>query len=111
MTAYSPEVERKMKRLFDSFRENDRRRYAAVEALKLGHGGIEYIARVLECDPKTIRLGLEELEGGGDLDTGRSRKKRLCSESRLEGPSDHRIRAVIFSATSPAVDPKGGPCG
>ena len=41
MTAYSPEVERKMKRLFDSFRENDRRRYAAVEALKLGHGGIE----------------------------------------------------------------------
>jgi hypothetical protein len=75
MTAYSPEVERKMQRLFDSFRENDRRRYAAVEALKLGHGGIEYIARVLECDPKTIGRGLEELEGGGDLDTGRSRKK------------------------------------
>ena len=75
MTAYSPEVERKMKRLFDSFRENDRRRYAAVEALKLGHGGIEYIARVLGCDPKTIRLGWEGLEGGGDLDTGRTRKK------------------------------------
>lgn len=75
MTAYAPEVEQKMKRLFDSFRENDRRRYAAVEALKLGHGGIDYIARVLVCDPKTIRLGLEELESGGDLDTGRSRKK------------------------------------
>ena len=79
MTAYSPEVERKMKRLFDSFRENDRRRYAAVEALKLGHGGIEYIARVLECDPKTIRLGWEELEGGDDLDTGRSRKKGVAA--------------------------------
>jgi hypothetical protein len=75
MTAYSPQVERMMKRLFDSFRENDRRRYAAVEALKLGHGGVESIARVLECDPKTIRLGLEELDSGGDLDTGRSRKK------------------------------------
>ena len=75
MDGYTPEVERMMKRLFGSLKENDRRRYAAIEAAKLGHGGIEYIAAVLECDPKTIRLGLGELEGGDDLDTGRSRKK------------------------------------
>ena len=75
MTAYSPEVERKMKRLFDSFRENDRRRYAAVEAAKLGHGGVEYIARVLACDPKTIRQGLHELEEAEDAAAGRIRKK------------------------------------
>jgi len=42
-------------------------------------GGIESIARVLECDPKTIRLGLGELEGGDDLDTGRSRKKGVAA--------------------------------
>jgi hypothetical protein len=64
-----------MKRLFGSLKESDRRRYAAIEAAKLGHGGIEYIADVLGCDPKTIRLGLGELEGKNDLDTGRSRKK------------------------------------
>jgi hypothetical protein len=75
MGAYAPEIERMMKRLFDSLRENDRRRYAAIEATKLGHGGIEYIARVLECDPKTIRLGHDELIDGHDLDTGRVRKK------------------------------------
>ena len=75
MSAYTPDVEAKMKRLFDSLRESDRRRYAAIEALKLGHGGIEYIARVLDCDPKTIRAGLAELEGEADLDTGRIRKK------------------------------------
>ena len=75
MDAYAPEVERMMRRLFDSLRENDRRRYAAIEAAKLGHGGIEHIAGVLGCDPKTIRLGLGELEGADDLDTGRSRKK------------------------------------
>jgi hypothetical protein len=75
MNAYAPEVERMMRRLFDSLRENDRRRYAAIEAAKLGHGGIEYIAGVLGCDSKTIRLGLGELEGADDLDTGRSRKK------------------------------------
>ncbi|MHB1558265.1 MAG: hypothetical protein ACYC61_12460 [Isosphaeraceae bacterium] len=75
MDAYTPEVEAKMKRLFDSLKENDRRRYAAIEALKLGYGGIEYIARVLDCDPKTIRVGLAELEGQAELDTGRVRKK------------------------------------
>jgi hypothetical protein len=75
MDAYTPEVEAKMKRLFDSLKENDRRRYAAIEALKLGYGGIEYIARVLDCDPKTIRVGLAELDGEAELGTGRVRKK------------------------------------
>jgi hypothetical protein len=75
MDVYAREVERMMKRLFHSLKESDRRRYAAIEAAKLGHGGIEYVASVLRCDPKTIRLGLAELEGEDDLDTGRSRKK------------------------------------
>jgi hypothetical protein len=75
MDAYAPGIERMMKRLFDSLREHDRRRYAAIEATKLGYGGVEYIARVLECDPKTIGQGQAELEGGDDLDTGRVRKK------------------------------------
>jgi hypothetical protein len=75
MNEYAPGIERMMKRLFGSLKENDRRRYAAIEAAKLGYGGIEYVARVLECDPKTIRQGQAELEGGDDLDTGRVRKK------------------------------------
>ena len=75
MDAYTPGIERMMKRLFDSLREHDRRRYAALEATKLGYGGVDYIARVLGCDPKTIRQGQAELEGGEDLDTGRVRKK------------------------------------
>jgi hypothetical protein len=75
MDVYAPGIERMMKRLFDSLREHDRRRYAAIEATKLGYGGVEYIARVLGCDPKTIRQGQAELEGGDDLDTGRVRKK------------------------------------
>ena len=79
MDAYAPDIERKMKRLFDSLREHDRRRYAAIEAAKLGHGGIEYIARILGCDPKTIREGQAELDGEEDLDTGRVRKKGVAA--------------------------------
>ena len=75
MNACPPEIERVMKRLFDSLGEEDRRRYAAVEATKLGHGGIEYVARLLGCDPKTLRQGQSELEGTDDLNSGRVRKK------------------------------------
>ena len=58
---YSAAIERDMKAFYDSLSEKDRRRYAALEAAKLGHGGIEYIASVLGCDPKTIRRGQHEL--------------------------------------------------
>ena len=46
---------------YDSLSEKDRRRYAAIEVAKLGYGGVEYIASVLGCDPKTIRQGQHEL--------------------------------------------------
>lgn len=75
MEAYSVDVEMKMRRLYGWLSEKDRRRYAAVEAAKLGHGGVEYIARVLSCDPKTIRQGLKELEQPDDPAAGRVRKK------------------------------------
>jgi hypothetical protein len=75
MDGYAAEVERKMQRFFGWLSEKDRRRYAAVEAAKLGHGGVEYIARVLGCDPKTIRQGLRELEEIEDAAAGRIRKK------------------------------------
>ena len=75
MDTYAPRIERMMKRLYESLAEDDRRRYAAIESTKLGHGGVEYISRVLQCDPKTIRRGLAELEETADLDTSRVRKK------------------------------------
>ncbi len=75
MRPYGWVIERTMKRFFDSLSEKDRRRYAAVEAAKLGHGGLEYVARVLGCDPKTIGQGREELELNEDPAAGRVRKK------------------------------------
>jgi hypothetical protein len=80
MEAYSGEIEGKMQRLFGWLSEKDRRRYAAVEAAKLGHGGVEYVARVLGCDPKTIREGLRELEEPEDSAAGRVRKKGVDAD-------------------------------
>ena len=75
MEVYSAEIEEKMQRFFGWLSEKDRRRYAAIEAAKLGHGGVEYIARVLACDPKTIRQGLRDLGAAEDGAAGRIRKK------------------------------------
>jgi hypothetical protein len=80
MDAYPVEIEAKMNRLFDWLSEKDRRRYAAVEAAKLGHGGVEYIARIFACDPKTIRQGQMELEEPEDSASGRVRKKGVDAD-------------------------------
>jgi hypothetical protein len=73
--AYEPEVEKYMKTLYESLNERDRRRYAAIEAWKLGHGGQSYIRRLLGCDYKTLRRGLADLEDPPELPPGRVRKK------------------------------------
>ncbi len=76
MKDYSAAVERHMVQLYDSLSEKDRRRYAAVEAEKLGHGGVQYIADLFECDPDTIRHGAQDIEQlPADEAEGRVRKK------------------------------------
>jgi hypothetical protein len=72
---YSPEIEHSMRMFHDSLSEKDRRRYAAIETAKLGHGGTEYIATLLGCDPKTIRQGQQDLDQLPDDLGKRARKK------------------------------------
>jgi hypothetical protein len=59
---YEPQVEERMRAFWETLTERDRRRFAAFEATRLGHGGIEYVAGVLGCSTRTIERGLDELE-------------------------------------------------
>jgi hypothetical protein len=59
---YEPQVEERMRAFCETLTERDRRRFAALEATRLGHGGIEYVAGVLGCSTRTIERGLGELE-------------------------------------------------
>ena len=52
-----------MKQFYKSLSEKDRRRYAGIEALKLGRGGRQYIARILECSRNTVKKGAGEVSG------------------------------------------------
>jgi hypothetical protein len=73
--AYSPSTEEAMRHLFNSLNERDRRLYAAVEASKLRRGGLLYLTHLFDCDPKTIRRGVHELQQQFCFSPGRSRKK------------------------------------
>jgi hypothetical protein len=76
MENYSAVVERHMVEFYKSLSEKDRRRYAAVEAEKLGHGGTHYVARLFGCDEDTIRQGVDDIgELPADAALGRVRKK------------------------------------
>ncbi len=84
MEAYAADVERAMRVYHGSLREKDRRRYAAVEAIKLGHGGVEYVAGLLDCDPKTVRRGGAELAALPEADPAGDRiRKKGAADGRL----------------------------
>lgn len=62
MKKYSSEIEKQMQRYYQTLSEKDRRRYAAVEAIKLGHSGKGYICELFGCDYKTIAKGIAEIQ-------------------------------------------------
>ena len=71
---YSDEVKMTMKRFYGTLSEKDKRRYAAIEAIKLGYGGQKYICEILNCNTDTVKAGVEEFENGISDDEIRMRK-------------------------------------
>jgi len=59
---YAKAIEDQMRTLYQSLSEKDRRRYAAIEAKKLGYGGISYVCRLFSCDEGSVNHGRKELE-------------------------------------------------
>jgi hypothetical protein len=53
--------------------ERQRRLYAGLEAMKVGHGGDAQVAELLGIDPGTVARGRQELLAG-DIEPGRARR-------------------------------------
>lgn len=87
---YSKEIETQMVTLYRSLTEKDRRRYAAIEAKKLGYGGISYVCRLFRCDESSVNRGLRELAQpclGSDRrirQAGGGRKRKIDTLPGLE---------------------------
>lgn len=77
MQLYFQFIEEKIRKFYHQLDEKNKRLYAAVEAFKVGHGGISYIAKIVGCSRKTIARGLRELPTLSD-----------------EEPVDNRVRQV-----------------
>ena len=91
LTGYPTEIAEQMKNLYQSLSEKDQRRYAAIEAKKLGYGGISYICRLFDCDESSVKHGLSELErpltnqGKRIRRVGGGRKRILDTTPQIEG--------------------------
>jgi hypothetical protein len=59
---FNKEVETLMIRAYNQFSEKEKRNYAAIEAFKLDHGGIKYIAELFGLSSKTVGNGVNELK-------------------------------------------------
>jgi len=90
---YGQEHEETMRLYFRSLPEDHRRRYAGIEALKIGLGGIAYIARVLGMSRRTIYTGIRELESMGE-DGGGSPRRPSGHANRVRRPGGGRPKAV-----------------
>jgi len=82
-TAPTPEIRahhRRLRLLQDRLDEAQRRWAAAVEARRLGRGGIHLVAQITGLDAKTIRRGCTELAD----------ELRMCPPTRIRRPGAGR---------------------
>lgn len=86
--AYSAAAETTAVAFYATLSEKEQRRYVAVEAKRMGFGGIEYVAGVFGCSRKTIERGMAELEQlPNDPAAGRVRRPGGGRKKSRRGPA------------------------
>lgn len=97
MQGYDETIEGEMKTFYASLSEKDKRRYAAIEALKLGRGGQVYIAQVLGCDRNTIAKGMRELQSGEVAQEAGNRIRRVGGGRKRSEEVDASIEVAFLN--------------
>lgn len=104
---YPATIEEQMRLYYQSLCEKDRRRYAAIEAIKLGHGGTSYIHRVLGCNRGTIQLGIAELSNPEAMQEERQRAPgggRKRALATIEGIDEAFLRVIARHTAGSPMD-------
>ena len=105
MNSYPSQVEQQMQQFYHSLSEKDRRRYAAIEAVKLGWGGLTYISQLFGCDYYTIRFGIEELNEPSAMNLKGIRRPgggRKSAVEKIKGLDEAFMRVIAqYTAGSP----------
>ena len=105
MNPYPSKVEQQMQQFYHSLSEKDRRRYAAIEAVKLGWGGITYMSQLFGCDYYTIRFGMKELDDQSAMNLKGIRRRgggRKSAFETIKGLDEAFLRVIgQYTAGSP----------
>jgi Rhodopirellula transposase DDE domain len=107
MQPYPPEIEAQMKQLYGSLNEKDRRRYAAIEVIKLGWGGMSYISKLLGCEYYALRLGQAELQDHEAMSMTRVRRPgggRKSALATIEGLDEAFLRVLSQHTAGSPMD-------
>ena len=107
MKKYPKTIEHQMADFYNSLSEKDRRRYAGIEATKLGHGGINYICQIFECDYSGVSRGQKELESKLDKNEPRQREEGGGRKSILltrEGINEAFLEVIADSTAGSPMD-------
>jgi Rhodopirellula transposase DDE domain len=107
MKGYSAEIEVQMQRYYQSLSEKDRRRYAAIEAVKLEYGGAAYIRRLLGCHPETLERGIRELQDQSIVEEPRIRQRgggRKSAMTQIEGIDAAFLRVLAKHTAGSPMD-------
>ena len=92
-------IENKFQALADELPERSRRRWAAVEAVSLGRGGISVVSAATGLAHSTIRRGIRELDTGDTLPAGQQRRPG-AGRPRLEA-IDPGLKAALERLVEP----------
>lgn len=84
------EIHRQMNLLLSQLDENQRRWYVALEAKKLGHGGIKQMSKITGMHGNTIRRGWQELDDGLKQQPG----KRIRTEGGGRLSTEKKTRSA-----------------
>lgn len=104
---YHREIEKQMQWYYQSLSEKDRRRYAALEAEKLGYGGITYISKLVGCNYRTIAKGIEELHNQSVMSSPRIRRSgggRKQALKSIEGIDEAFLKVIQHHTAGSPMD-------
>lgn len=94
-------LRQKFDALAPALSERSRRLWAATEALALGHGGIALVERATGISRSTVVRGIQEVQSGASLGTGRTRRPGGGRKGAVE--KDHTLCADLDALVEPTA--------
>ena len=95
---YNAKIALKMQKFYASLDEPGKRRFAGLEAEKMGPGGKIYLRNLLGCDFKTMQKGAKELGlSSKEIKYERLRKRGGGRKSKVEDGQVNKIFLKVIS--------------